>query len=278
MDIEDIPAPAPAPPEPEITKAGDALELASKAIITLVGLCYAIGLVVRNIHLSRYGYYTVGLLELNYIMAGVWALLPMFLGVLLLNLLSFLFFIDDEAKPHLRRGKKAKLTGYDIFVNVFVSVLLAAGFLLVSHRYLALPLSWGLVGTTLLGILALYFLAATAYFSVSPSGFNFSTRLLFATCGIILLGLYLSLFARRHYNDIPSGVGGGRPELVRLVPAEEAKPYLVTLGLRLDGTGNVTEPTQMILATENELVLSTGASGVAAVPRDAVKALIFEKQ
>ena len=277
MDIEDIPAPA--PPEPDSPKAGDALELVSKAIITLVGLCYAIGLVVRNIHLSRYGYYTVGLLELNYIMAGVWALLPMILGVLLLNLLSFLFFIDGEARPHVRREKKAKRTGYDIFVNVFLSVGVTASFIFIAHKYLALPLSWGLIGITILGIFALYFLAATAYFSIRPSGFNFSTRLIFATFGVILLGLYLSLFARRHYNDIPAGVGGGRPELVRLVSAEESKPHLLTSGIGFAGNENVSEPTEMILATGEEIVIRARSSGsIVAVPRDAVKALIFERR
>ena len=279
MDIEDLPAPPPAPPAPETLKAADALELASKSIITLVGLCYAVGLVVRNIHLSRYGYYTVGLLELNYILAGVWALLPMLLGALLLNLLSFFFLMDDEARPQTRRAPAAKKTGYDIFVSVFMSALITAGFIYISHKYLALPLSLGLVVATLLGVVAFFFLAAAAYFSVVPSGFNISYRLLFATFGIVCLGLYLSLFARNHYQDIPSGVGGGRPDLVRLVASAESQPHLLASGVQFAGSGGVSEPTEMILATGDEIVLRAAPSGsVVAVPRDGVKALVFERR
>jgi hypothetical protein len=59
----------------------ETLEIASKSLIGLAGLCYVLGLIVVAMHLRRYGLNSLSLSQLHYITAGVWVILPVLLGL-----------------------------------------------------------------------------------------------------------------------------------------------------------------------------------------------------
>jgi hypothetical protein len=102
--------------------------------------------------------------------------------------------------------------------------------------------------------------------------------LFMASLGLFLFGIYLSKFAQSIYKDIPSGLGGGRPDVVRIVASDDSKRHLEKSGVQFPSSDNVTEPTEMLLATGSEYVLRAKSTGQTVVaPADAVKALIFEK-
>ncbi len=65
----------------------ETLEIASKSLIGLTGLCYVMGLLVVTLHLRRYGLNSLSLSQLHYVTAGVWVMLPSLVGV------SYCFFV-----------------------------------------------------------------------------------------------------------------------------------------------------------------------------------------
>src|SRR5436190_6454248 len=65
-------------PKPSLKET---LEIASKSLIGLAGLCYVLGLMVVTLHLRRYGLNSLSLSQLHYVTAGVWVLLPGVVGV-----------------------------------------------------------------------------------------------------------------------------------------------------------------------------------------------------
>src|ERR1044072_6874484 len=48
----------------------DSIEIASKLILSIVGICYVAGLLILNIHLRKYGVFHLNFLQIQYVMVG----------------------------------------------------------------------------------------------------------------------------------------------------------------------------------------------------------------
>lgn len=65
-------------------KFRETIEMVGKMTLAGAALCYAFGLVVVNVYLSKFGVYSVDLFRLHYVTAGIWALLDLTLPALLI--------------------------------------------------------------------------------------------------------------------------------------------------------------------------------------------------
>ena len=295
-EIIDIPEPPPAPQPQRNIK--EALEAASKGAVILVGLCYALGLVVYNLHLGRYGYYSLGLLQLNYIFAGFWALVPVMVGVVAAGVANFA--VDSVRRGGQETGKgggknveggqdqaEAK-TGWrsvdteqilsSAALFIFILMLMSA-----AAKYIGLEVNLRWAGACLFGVIAgVMFLPLIAPFLFpgfkAPAGFYLFFSAFFV-CGLVA---YLSYFARYVYHEIPAGLGGGKPTLVRLVVEKEAKPQFDVSGVAVSEPDYKSGPVELLLnSSEGYVVKSKTAEGkeiTVIFPHAPVKAVLFERQ
>jgi hypothetical protein len=266
-----------------LPKAKDVLELVSKTVVGLVGLSYALGMLVTNLHLYQYGVYSLNLLRLNYVIAGFWALVP----VIICSFISFkaawlllyysnrfcAFYMFPPPGPLTSLDKKfiSLQLGY-IFGAILVPVVilvLAAGFHLSWLLTLAMAgvLGWSLVNFSLLSI--------TVHRAIFPrlfvrvSGLSF---LLFATVA------YVFSFTLTIYRNINSSFGGGAPKEVIIVLAEddETKKLLDIAGFSFFAGSNRTAAGRILFATEDEYILLPPDRDISlSVPRSGVKAVFY---
>jgi hypothetical protein len=255
------------------------LEMGGKALILIAGSCYVIGLIVVNIHLSQYGFYSLSLLQLNYITAGIWALLPILLVVFIIVYIVDTFFTEWEREQPSTLKWKTVVVGIGIIfagTGVF-------GLLSMLARALGLTFGWNWVLVSGAGAGAAFFLMITVFTIASPKSFS-TVKATFNTLQIIFLTAvifiaYVAYFARALYKELPGALGGGRPHLIRLVVEPEAKPFLENAGLQFPNEPNKTEPLELIVSTDKEYVLlSNPSKNAVSVPNGLVKAVIFEKK
>lgn len=204
-------------------------ELASKIALTMLGLAYVLGLVIVNLYLRRFGFFSAGLLRVEYVMAGVLWLMLFGLGYL------FEIFIRrgiESAKYFWanRRRTKAIIRALasitvPFFALLFILLKLFNDFSVRSSR------DW----------------QAVLFIIVTPSVFlNFGTVLkagwhhyrksetdptsrppvfMVAVQGVTLL-TFLTYYAQAAYPRIHPSYGGGAPSEVRIVASGAAAQVL----------------------------------------------------
>src|SRR6476659_3656400 len=93
---------------PESQKMGtvkELIEIVGKIVLGTLALCYGLGFVIVNVHYGSYGFYSAGLFRLNYIVAGVWALIPV---VLMLVAVSVVISTVSSLVRISKRRRKAQ--------------------------------------------------------------------------------------------------------------------------------------------------------------------------
>jgi hypothetical protein len=268
----------------------ETLELFGKIILGLAGFCYVIGVLVVSVHLRQYGVNSLALSQLSYVMAGMWAFIPIVLWLAMLALVNYGIAIDSLTKNEKPRASKTFLGGAsNIFgsktVNVLASIAVALIMMGLAAEYLSkyLGLHLGLINWILIP-----WLGIVAAFTTSTALFNLAQRDTYKTFGDLTIGLglaifalllsmwYVMAFANRTYNDIPMAIGGGGPTRVEMIVTPEGKAYLENIGI-VFASQNRTASLQLLLAAEKQYVI-IGADGQAvSVPADAVKLMIYEK-
>jgi hypothetical protein len=222
------------------------LEPIAKAVALIVALLYLCGFVVVSVHLSRYGVASFSLLQLQYLIAGVWALAPPALTAFIKDASSnFEQRVAPEVpgKFNWRRFRWSLLSGvpYALTTNFAVS------FLILSD-----------VGWKTFAILFVFYLSmmVSGYWfweswrrpeqSETPfinrnhaAPFHFS---LF----ISIVGFYVVWFSLHIYPIIPYSFGGGRPLTVQFIESDKPMPD----SLVRDGKTHRTVPYRLLEATD----------------------------
>jgi hypothetical protein len=122
-----------------VEKMKNLIELVGKLSIGFVALSYVIGLLVVNIHLNKYGAYSLGIFRLNYISAGMWTLFPVLFPLLLL------FILILFAMSYFNSWKRRPFSVWLTLTTMPILVLLS--FTLIATRILGIDLfSWEWLG------------------------------------------------------------------------------------------------------------------------------------
>jgi hypothetical protein len=247
----------------------DLLELVWKAAAVFSSLCFLCGFFVVNIHSTQFGYHSLGLLNAQYLTAGVWALLPVAVGWWIV-----LYVTDEESKGFVAKP------GVILFLICGVAItLLALG--LGGHWISSLSL--GL--RVLIVVIAAFFtsLPTVAFFwwltplhSVTKREINRTFALACVACVFVVV--YLLAFAHHVYPDIPGTLGGGKPRKVRLIIKPEVKKDFAAAGVVFAAESQMTECFDLLAATDKEyIVRGVGNAESLSIRSDSVQAVSYEK-
>lgn len=266
-----------------LPKAKDVLEWVGKMTLGLVGLSYALGLLVTNLHLYQYGVYSLNLLRLNYVIAGFWALVP----VIICSFISFkvawlLLYYSQRFCTYYRFPPPGPLTTLDKkFIRLQLTYILGAltlpvvilvltigfHFSWLQPMALAGVLGWSLVNLSLVSI--------TVYRAVLPRIFVMVFGLSFLLLATVA---YVFSFTLTMYPNINSSFGGGAPKEVIIVFAEDdaTKRLLDMAGFSFFPDSDRMAAGRILFATEQEYILLPPDKDISlGVPRDSVKAVFY---
>lgn len=229
------------------------VELGGKLLLALGGTCYAVGLVIVNAYLFRYGVYSTSLLRSEYVLAGL-------LWLFLLAVGSVLVAAADRSLKD-RTGRRRLFIAISVALRVLAALLLPAALVgLFSGLELFLTdwRTWVIVAVILLT--PGYILPHARDCAIDIRGWR-SSGAKFADFPIerVAMLCFFCLLAVGSYAHIvyPSFLpmyGGGRPIQVRLVPAPGSAEVFTALAL--GATPVADEEFDLIAETADWLVLA----------------------
>lgn len=239
------------------------IDAAGKVALLLGGLCYGLGLIVQNIYLSQFGYFSLSLFKVSYVLAGMWTLGLIGAIILTIYVLTLAFKEVFETK-----GWRFKVAN-----ALFSSALISSAFLLVPQ--LDIDFSLSLLSTGILG--------AGAVSLVHDLVTNKTTerktpKLVFA---LVVFLTYTVTFAKTCYGDIPQKLGGGKPVIGQIAVSREEYLPLSVMGLTFLDRGTtplelyMSNPVAILLMTESELLIAVSSGKSILIDRDITRATLM---
>src|SRR5260370_1352336 len=185
------------------------IDLGAKVISFSVALTYLIGFLVVAWHLSKYGVSSLSLVHLQYLVAGLWVVLPPgFVALLTLTKDLPTIHLDRSAPkvPWYGRFAVNLITAFpgNIVFGLFICFLivnLSTGQLFYALFLLAIP------------GLALSLFISSVRIPPGATGRLMSRNLapFYGGVAVTTVGFYISAFAVNIYPAVPSDGGSGRP-------------------------------------------------------------------
>jgi hypothetical protein len=267
-------APSPADPPTRSAPAAstslshkETLEVVSKLGAIGVLACYVLGFAVFHAHLRQYGVFTLSPFRAHYLLAGLWALLPVLLGW---SLLDYLWVQNPTFLD--RAGPTKVAIGMVLAIAISIAVTTHPNWL--QHA--------SMIGRVLaLTFAGLIFSGAVIVFARAVPAFVLTEQplkpglLVFLGFALYLGWAYTASVASILYAHTPFTLGGGKPTWVRVAITCDARSSLATLGLALDST--CASDVRLLLATDDDVTLLPDSTGYHAVTvtRALVKAISF---
>lgn len=242
--------------------------------VLLAGFCYVLGLFVVTTYLNKYNVaMSVSLFRVNYLMAGIWALIPLLLTFITTALIVFLrslsnprtsllILLPSSMHPeHLEQYEKDYHKA-----KIFLTVFRCLGFIVPAA--IILHIEWNRFEWWIIFFVAFFFVMECIYLidhldsSRSKPGPTFNVYLAILSCLVVLL-VYLLQFARHGYQYIPANIGGGKPMTVRLSikPDEHNIRHIKGMGVPITKGNIITDPCKLIYTTDDEYIILVGSDG-----------------
>jgi hypothetical protein len=262
-----------------------------KAAVAVLGLIYALGLAVVSLHLASYGASGLGLLQEQYVLAGLWALLP-------LGATGFAFaviagaaieeFGEVKANAAATRKQRWLVIAGKVKQAAMVSVawFIIAGFFLgfvtpqIYRSGIASIGLWTLVkiGAKVVGfavVLAIFAIGGLASFVGAGKRNPVIGTVLLGTALFVLLG-YLGFFTASVYPLIPATVGGGQPRRIHVLLKGDAPEASAAALLRGTPPPNQLSEHRLLFATDKAYIVvdPTDPHRAIEIPKDLVTAVL----
>jgi hypothetical protein len=265
--------------------------LLSKAWIGayLVGVPYLIGYLVVTIHLATYSLLPLEVIRIQYVVAGIWSIVP--LVIILYPLTALVATLHDEYRggkieiswralfSHLRRIVQSLISSFGICMGLLFTFKLVTGGLDFS--------SFGITirdGLTFLEIVLLFACVIAAFVSgtwlfwrdveVGDIGASFNDLIWGTTFALLACAagfFYILFFATHVYGKIPSFLGGGAavPVSIYLKHAETGK-------LQQENEGLESGSYYLLTTTEHSFfLLRLNSKRAIEVSRESVEAVSY---
>jgi hypothetical protein len=251
------------------------LESLSKAFVVALGLLYLLGFFVVASYLSRYGVASFAVLQIQYLIAGVWALGP---PVLFASLLLVERRFGERAAPETAGKFNWRGFGLSLVIQGLPSSLLLG--LLAVIPNVSDSMTWGIGIRLFLFFVAM--VACTQLFWVSRQvdreretwWRNRSHAAPFYLASLLMIVLGYSLwFSARIYPLIPFSLGGGKPLTVAFFEGERKMPDEIQ---RPDPFAKRSIPYKLLLATDKYFVVMSPSDKERSVEisRDSVAGMV----
>jgi hypothetical protein len=228
------------------------LDSLSKYVAAAVGVLYLLGFLVVSAHLSRYGISSFSVLQLQYLIAGVWVLGP---PVALVSIVHSALKFEERATP----DTPGKFNWRRFLFSLFLPAIPYALFwgILASIPGVLLEITWGI------GIrLYLFFLAAESSGQILWMSWRVHTEKetwlvnrqavpFHLTLLLTIVLAYVLWFGARIYPLIPFSLGGGRPLTVAFIEGEKKLPD----GIKADLSLKRSIPYKLLVTTDKSYVV-----------------------
>jgi hypothetical protein len=227
------------------------LDPIAKAIGLIAGILYLCGFAIVAGHLSRHGVSSFSVIQLQYLIAGSWALLPLVAVMFILHV-QYKF----EAKTSAEVAGKFNWRRFVISATV-AGLPLSILTVLIAASDVPSQMSWMLGIKYYLFFFVIDFTASlclkswrtpkekeTVFVSRDTAPFYLSLCL-------SIVGLYVVWFSKNIYPLVPYSFGGGKPLTVVFVPGEKKLPD----GLKLDQTSKRSVPYKLLTTTDKYYVV-----------------------
>ena len=263
-------------------------ELVGKTAIGLLATCYVIGILVVNVYLSNYGIHSLSLFRLIYVTAGVWAIFPIFMGLVLVYS-AFIFLFKLRPSHLIIRGlfrpqkpKDDSPTQLLSWSALVVFIIISAFLTLLTFWAIRLPFrsEWllFLFGGIVVAFLSIFLVLIPQEKSLED---YFHYSLLFILVALMLTA-YVATFSRYGYGLIPYHIGGGSPQTVHFnVAADvELRTFLQEAGISFEGESYRTEGVTLLFTTDDEYILlvskpDSNKQRAISLRRDNIKAILY---
>lgn len=234
------------------------LENISQTFLSLSATSYVLGIVIVNLYYGKYGFSSLSLFKVNYIIAGVWSLivLAFFLFIIYTSLSYYKQSVNTQTKP-------LKRAGIIIFSIIEIIIFGSIGYYIAIILGFSMSIKWAWIPIT--GIIGLYITFDNIRVFINQmwkKDSDYTTNML---TGVLILTTYFVLFSHYLYETIPITLGGGKPQLVILSVQTNIKEQLYEDGFPLltiykDSSEtnvsitNVSDTLLLLLARENNIV------------------------
>lgn len=255
------------------------LERFAKIIALFTTVAYFTGLWVVNLYLQQFGGSWLGLLEKQYLFAGVWALMPFVIGAYVAYV-SFMLARAHFGADQFRRKPwlpATIVTVASVILLVTISFILSPLHIPFTDWYLEILIAGNVVNAI---IYRQFYARPTSVLSDenqrSPESIERNAR---QTANNVVAGLCLLLsflaftgnFGENTYGKIPARWGGGQPMKAKLV----LKPD-VHKSMRESGLLSAGDTVLMLLVTKDFIVmLSPDSSRLATVRGEIIQGIII---
>ncbi len=205
------------------------IERLSTLFAVAFGILYVIGFLVVASHLSRYGVSSFSVLQLQYLVAGIWVLIP---PAVLGAMDSAYRRFGQRWGPELLKKPDDWRTIWRTFIAMLVAysptILFIALSAIISN--ISAAMTWGM-GVRLYLFFALIIVSFQTFWSSWRISKEQETSLVNRHAAPVYLSLFVLIvlfyglwFSKRIYPLIPSSVGGGRPLNVAFIEGDKNFP------------------------------------------------------
>jgi hypothetical protein len=259
----------------QLTEDLEFIESLSKAFAVGLGLLYLLGFLVVASYLSRYGVASFDVLQLQYLIAGIWAIGP---PVLLGSIYHIQHRFEERAAPDVGKFNWRRVGISTVFSGVPAG---AAFSLLASVPNVRENMTWS-TGIRLFSFyIGIWMIAELFWISRQvPQELetwwrnkSHAAPLYLSAIFVLVLG-YAIWFAVRIYPLIPFSLGGGKPLMISFFEGEKRMPEEVQ---KPTGSAKRSIPYKLLITTDKYYVVVSPSSDERAlqVSRDSVAGIVI---
>src|SRR5258706_3129575 len=240
--------------DPRLASELSLFELLSKPVAAALGLFYLLGFLVVASYLSRYGVSSFAALQLQYLIAGIWALGP---PVLFASLVHAERLFGERAAPDLKGRFNWRRVIISSAASGIPSSLLLI--LLAVIPNVSESMTWGmgirlfLFCWTIVSCGELFGICWQADAKKESWWMNGSHAAPFYLSALLMIVLcYTVWFSVRIYPLIPFSLGGGKPLTVAFLEGEKKMPDEIE---KVDRSSKRSIPYKLLIATHKSFVV-----------------------
>lgn len=278
-------------------------EKTGKVSFVVLALLFALGLIITNTYLLQFGLSEFGLLRARFVLTGLLAVIPTMVN---LACLVIAYLVTRDVNRHFTRKSQQFKNSAAVLILILVGIVLPIVILGVVYRkadftdrrILDALLIWSI---GFLPILPFFLLAidrlVNAFRRRQAGVFEIETELLetparkstslpvvlstfFVAIGLLIAGLiYLELFVRHIYPDVPEQFGGGQPHVVLLLFRTDSLTAMEQMHIPIQPGSNLSEPLTLLWHGNSGMLVRVpyqGEETVILIDDGLISAIVFD--
>lgn len=273
----------------DLEKTKNLAEVIGKLTLGYLAVAYVLGLLVINVYLNKFNVTSFSLFRLSYITAGIWASLPILIGLFLFGISVLLIYpiilkVSSWWHGLKYRGEEGQHESeYPADVLTLLSIVVPIGISYLIYR-IARGATNRDLDVLLLIVVAVIMVSAIILLGVTISKERTHLRriilIILPLFAVLVLIICTILFGYYFYERIPAYLGGGESKKVQLlVRNTESQALLTEVGVEFEQESHLTSNVELLFAGDDELILLIqveldGRKKALSIKRDSIQAIL----